>query len=195
MKKDRIFVLSGIVLAFLFLHQGCNNSDEETDLINYSELDEIATEVLLEIGHRDGDPIFGALIGLVVFEDGSMVVGDRGTRRIEQFSEDGSYVGAVANQGDGPGELSPLFELVLGGEESLIVHHFGMENRVDYFVTDPDGDGFLYEDTVIQEAVMDHRNLMLGALSSDRYLVRVTEILRLSELDQVADRGVSESVL
>jgi len=83
----------------------------------------LAAEPDLVVGSvegRDGDD-FGRVRTLVALSDGRIVVGDDGAHRLRMFSAEGSPVGTVGREGDGPGEFGGIRMIRRFGGDSLAV--------------------------------------------------------------------------
>lgn len=68
---------------------------------------------LLEIGGAEGGgpTEFTHIVGVTRLSNGSVVVADALSRELRHFSADGEFLGLIARQGNGPGELSELDHL------------------------------------------------------------------------------------
>lgn len=128
--QKSIRVLTVVFLnAVLFI--SCSSSRDNSEVIDYSSLEELSTELVLTIGESE-NYIPSRIRELEVTPDGTILVADMGNTTIEQFSSGGEYVGTVARAGRGPGELSNIFALHLLNGDTLIVRN--RTGRKDYFV-------------------------------------------------------------
>jgi len=77
---------------------------------------------LVQVGERDGPPEyqFGALSGFVMLSDGRLVIADMHSHNIRFFSPDGTYLNAVGQHGEGPGEFSGFINLLLGPGDTVL---------------------------------------------------------------------------
>lgn len=107
-----------LILISGVLH-GCSSYDE-TELIDYATLEELPVEVVMEIGESE-NYLPGRLRDLFVASDGTMLVSDWASITIEQFDAGGNYVGTVAGEGGGPGELGNFFSMINPGNDTLVV--------------------------------------------------------------------------
>lgn len=123
-------------ILIVLLVTGCNNR-ESSGGIDYLQLEEIAVEQILEIGESENF-LPGNLNELIVMDDGTLLVSDQGSVTIEQFSAGGEFVGTVAREGGGPGELPQFFSLLKTREDSLVVSHSGMTLKMDLFKKNPE---------------------------------------------------------
>ncbi len=130
---SRIWVM---VLCCIWFGFACTADNDDTGFIDYAELNIIDVELDLEIGESE-QFIPGRLKDLVVFPDGTMLVSDQSRVAIEHFTAEGEYVGNVAREGGGPGELPASFSIMGFGLDTLLVIHQG--GRKDYYVRGKDG--------------------------------------------------------
>lgn len=79
---------------------------------------------------------FDAVAGIVLRNDGSLVVADGGSRQLLFFDATGQFVRAVGRSGRGPGEFAGEIELLPYRRDSLLVWEFG---RRQLTVLDRDG--------------------------------------------------------
>ena len=93
----------------------------ENTAVRSSGLDQwqFSAEPVLEIGTVEGDPNqeFNGVIGAVRLSDGRILVGDRGSRELRFFDEEGNHRLTVGGPGEGPGEFGRLAAIdVLPGD-------------------------------------------------------------------------------
>jgi hypothetical protein len=97
------------------------------------------SDLILEIGGATDDvtrQLF-RVEGAQVLSDGRMVVANGGSNELRYFDPDGSFLGAVGREGDGPGEFRYIGWATTCGSDSVwafdIVHHraevFDLEGR------------------------------------------------------------------
>lgn len=108
--------------ALIILFISCSSNEDITQQIIYSDLPNLETELLLEIGESD-DFIPGNLRDLVVTSNGTFLVSDWGQVTIEQFSPEGDHISTIAAEGGGPGELTSWFSMLHSGNDTLLVNH------------------------------------------------------------------------
>lgn len=77
---------------------------------------------LTQVGDRDGAPEyqFGALSGFVMLSDGRLVIADMHSHNIRFFASDGTFLYAVGQHGEGPGEFSGYINLLLGPGDTVL---------------------------------------------------------------------------
>ena len=65
---------------------------------------------LLSIGRASGEApyLFSRVSGAIRFEDGRIVVADRGSAELRFFGQDGAFIRSAGREGEGPGEFSSL---------------------------------------------------------------------------------------
>lgn len=112
-------------IAFLsiVLFFSCNSPQDDSGIIDYSSLDKLSSELVLEVGESE-DYIPGRIKDVKVTPDGTILVGDMGNITVEQFNSEGEFVGTVAEGGRGPSEISHIFSLHLLNGDTLVVRNF-----------------------------------------------------------------------
>lgn len=168
--NQRIRLLSVVVLSAVLCYS-CNSSEDDTDAIDYSSLGELSTEVVLEIGESD-DYLPDYIDELVVTGDGTILAYDNGHTTIEQFDSDGTHLGTVAREGQGPGELDNVSSLHVLNEDTLIVQ--SRSGRKDYFVPEEDGD--FNHITTEQSNHSDRRMDIVKAVRGDKFYAVKTNL-------------------
>ncbi|NBB86818.1 MAG: hypothetical protein GVY12_11460 [Bacteroidetes bacterium] len=85
--------------------------------------DPVEATVDLELGEADGDApyLFGRIAGVAVDDDGRIFVADRQGSTIRAYDAEGTYLYAVADMGEGPGEVNRPCCLAFGPEGHLWV--------------------------------------------------------------------------
>ncbi|MCK5482552.1 MAG: hypothetical protein KAJ13_02575, partial [Gemmatimonadetes bacterium] len=78
---------------------------------------------VLRIGTVEGEPEyqFGAVWGLTVLSDGTIVVADAMAHNLRFFSPDGVHLRTVGKSGSGPREFGGMMHLVVGPGDTLVV--------------------------------------------------------------------------
>lgn len=100
----------------LFSFLNCNGAKEKKP-IDYSNLDTLNTGLIKEIGKGK---ILGSLENLVVNSKGTLLVFAESKMSIEQFSADGTYIGTVAHQGKGPGEIPDISAMFMANDTLVV---------------------------------------------------------------------------
>lgn len=154
-----------IVLLSTILFFSCNSPQDDPDIIDYSALDELSTELVLEIGESD-DYIPDHIADIVVTSDGTILAEDLGHTTIEQFDSEGNHVGTVARAGRGPGELSNIFNLhLLDGDTLIVRNHTG---RKGYFAQ-TEGEKFEHFNTTVQSNHTTRTLDILSPVTADKF--------------------------
>ena len=93
-----------VTLAMLALLAACGDDDAA---VAEPEPTRIALAPTQIIGEVDGDPslLFGDVRSIAVGDNGTVYVGDRIGATVRAYSSDGEYLGTLAAEGEGPGEL------------------------------------------------------------------------------------------
>lgn len=128
--RNTVFCFLFIFMIFLFVN--CEKK-QYGSYLDLEDLEKIEVTLDIEIGSED-KYIFGRIRDIIVQPDSTMIVSDLGKKTIVQFNAIGKFVGTVAKQGMGPGEVSTFFNLHDGGEDTLFVQHRGMRQHIDLFV-------------------------------------------------------------
>lgn len=140
-KLIRLLFAAFLSIALFF---SCNSPQEDSDIIDYSSLEELSTELVLKIGESK-DYIPDYISNLAVTRDGTILVHDGGSSTIKQFDSNGQYIGTVAREGRGPGELNNVDNLHLLNGDTLIARN--RSGRKDYFARG-ESDNFNHINTV-----------------------------------------------
>ncbi|MEX0646908.1 MAG: hypothetical protein WEA56_09750 [Balneolaceae bacterium] len=164
---NRIWIM---VLCCVWFGFACSGDYDDTHFIDYAGLNIIDVELDLEISESE-QFIPGRLNDLVVFPDGTMLVSDQTRVVIEHFTAEGEYVGIVASEGGGPGELPGSFSIMGFGLDTLLVIHQG--GRKDYYVRGTDGT-FAHTRGVIMEPGQ-RRISVAGRKSGAEYFAMSTD--------------------
>ncbi|MEX2602043.1 MAG: hypothetical protein WD355_10360 [Balneolaceae bacterium] len=160
-----------IPILFLLLICSCSGDPErDWELFDYSSLEEISYDVTLEFGESEGF-IPANLAGLVVFPDGTLLVRDQSQTMIVQYNSLGEFVGVVAKEGGGPGELPGSFSMTVSGTDTLVVLHSG--GRKDFYGRSSSG-LFTHSRGVIAEQG-EYSTTIVGVRSASEYYVRLTD--------------------
>jgi len=161
------FTLNFIISALIFLLPGESFSAQVGEAIDYDSLEELEIEVVMETGASD-NYIPGMFGDLIVKKDGSLIVSDRQNVSIEQFRTDGTYMGTVTREGNGPGEVAFSFSLIDAGSNSFLVLK-GQSLMFDYFKKDEDDKyNYLYSKTI--DLKRDQRIDLIGYQKDSGYL-------------------------
>ena len=88
----------------------------------------------LRVGSLTGPPhlTFGWISDIAVTRDGNLYVADSQVPAIRRFGADGSYLGDVGREGQGPGEYRRLEHLALTPDDDLVVWDH-TNARISYF--------------------------------------------------------------
>lgn len=167
------FIMKNVALLLYLLLPGALCSEHalgqalsNTDL---DQLEKIDFDVLFEIGATD-EYFSVRLEGLVVKEDGTILISDSGKTTIDQFDSEGNHIETIASEGNGPGELSYVFSLIDTHHDTLLVWQ-EYERRVDYF-TREDGGLYRFHHSVVQEPFINQRfDLFAAGFESQFYVL------------------------
>lgn len=94
-----LLLISGLLIA------GCTSGEGEQNQLDYAAIPLIEVNKEFSITESD-DYIPGQITRVMVAEDGSILVSQRGQKSIHQFDSLGNYMTRVARTGRGPGELT-----------------------------------------------------------------------------------------
>ena len=169
MKLSRILF---ILIPFFLIQCVGENSGE--DVIRYSELEELETEIIMEAGESE-DYFPTRLDELIVASDGSILISDPGSTTLEQLSPDGEHLQTVATEGNGPGELTQFFHIADLGNDRVMVEHTG--SKRDIFALD-DHRYFIYETTLSSEDNGGYGYNIIGRHTGDEYYARPRNVIR-----------------
>lgn len=128
MDRVRLAFVLGVSLTIVLV--GCGGEDAPSHpavrrdsagiliIENQARISEIPTAPLrsppvLALGVLEGDPAqqFNTIVGAYRLGDGTLVVGDQGSREIRLFDRNGRHLKTVGGRGGGPGEFSMLASL------------------------------------------------------------------------------------
>lgn len=107
-------------LILILLYNTVTLPAQDADHIDIDILFEIEADLIREIGESE-EFIPGFFQEMVLTPDGTIIIADRQHGSIEQFNAEGAYMGRVAREGNGPGELPSMFTLVDAGGEGFMV--------------------------------------------------------------------------
>ncbi|MDX1396386.1 MAG: hypothetical protein R3195_18535 [Gemmatimonadota bacterium] len=95
----------GIVTVLLPLQVACGLEDDGAPSDRASEVIRLAPATV--IGRIEGDPdyLFGDVTALAVDAQDRVVVGDRIGATVRAYDPDGGFLGEIAHEGEGPGEI------------------------------------------------------------------------------------------
>lgn len=136
----------------VLLAGACSKEQDSVTHFDYDALEVIELSVETEISESE-DYIPGSLASMAVLSDGTMLVYDRSHAALLQFSPEGEFIKVVAEEGNGPGEISRYFSMAPAGSDSLLIFPSGA-GRVDIFVRTTDNrfehsHGYLPEETTL----------------------------------------------
>lgn len=86
-----------------------------------------------QVGQRDGG-VLRFPQAVAVAPDGTVYVGDQGSRAVQAFAPDGTFLRAIGRAGTRPGELAGVGALAVAGDGSLLVADG--QNRIHRFAAD-----------------------------------------------------------
>lgn len=160
------------ILIFLLI--SCSSDNDTANQITYSDLPDLETELLLEIGESD-DFIPGQLRDLVVTSGGTFLVSDWGQVTVEQFSPDGDHISTIAAEGGGPGELSSWFSMMSSGNDTLLVNHQG--GKRDLFTENSSGI-YSLSTTIMVDGPTDRPTSIVGHRQGGEYYATTGTVVR-----------------
>lgn len=117
MEKIALRSFSILVITF-FILQGCSSPDTEDTKYSgspFSNLPEIEVMQIKDITDENATEFFFASNNfhhMVISDDGSFFVSNRGNKKIYHFNSDGEYLSSIGQEGRGPGEFQswPKFD-------------------------------------------------------------------------------------
>jgi hypothetical protein len=114
------------------------------------------------------ETLFGRVRGTLGLSDGRIAVLDIGRFKVYIFAADGSFLRAVGQRGQGPGELDSPWRLVRAPGDSIAVYDFS--GRLELLSTRDDGSRRL-----ILPAIRSGRPQVLGSFAAGGYLAIMNE--------------------
>jgi hypothetical protein len=106
-------------IALLAVVTACDRSPPSSADVLRIDVD---TNPLLDLGVVEGDTseLFSQVVGATRLDDGTVIVGDRGSAQLKYFSRDGRFVRAVGRKGSGPGEFGYMADLLRCGDSVFV---------------------------------------------------------------------------
>lgn len=117
--SSSILILSPLAICLAIL--GC---EDRTVVADETDRDPVVLAPDLLIGQTEGDPeyLFGDVWAVAVDDEGRVYVGDRIGATIRAYDASGQYLGRIAREGEGPGEIVGWpADLLPGRDGSLTV--------------------------------------------------------------------------
>lgn len=142
--------------------------------MEYDKLPNLSLELILEIGETD-EFLPGNLNDMMVTSQGQMLVSDYSRTSIEQISPAGEYLGSVATQGGGPGELTQWFRMSNKGSDTLMVQH--QSGMFAFYGPGPNGK-YEFKRSILSEVTGDRRLYIVGPRSENEYYGTIGQIIR-----------------
>jgi hypothetical protein len=167
-QKPVAYLIGIIILA------GCSSGSDESDLLDYSQIPDLELSLVLEVGETD-EFLPGNLSDMVVTSQGHMLVSDWSRTSIEQISADGEYLGSVATQGGGPGELTQWFFIRNKGNDTLMVQH---QSGMFAFYGPDDGHNYRFAYSLLRESIADWPMYIVGPRSETEYYASAGRVIR-----------------
>lgn len=98
----------------------------------------LSREPVVTIGAREGPPetLLSFVTGVVLLEDGRIVVADAGSNSIRFYAPDGRFLSSTGRQGQGPGEFADIGYIARIAGDTILVAD-GILQRIS--VLDPSG--------------------------------------------------------
>lgn len=162
----RIFLPVTFLIFILFC--SCNSQQDDNSAIDYSSLDELSSEIVMEIGESE-DYLPGHIRDVEVTPEGMILVADTDHNTIEQFNSEGEHVGTVAQEGRGPGEVAKAYNLHLLNEDTLIARH--RSGKKDYFAP-TDGEVFKHVNTAVNEEQTQRLSVLEAVSNNKLYAIK-----------------------
>lgn len=115
---------SALCLAAIFA-AGCASGDPDGS--GEAGVPHVELQEVLRLGDEEGDgpDTFGRIGGVLVDEDGRIIVADAMNHDIRVFSESGEFLFSFAREGEGPGEVRSPCCMALGPDGNLWVRDVG----------------------------------------------------------------------
>ncbi len=122
MSTRRLRSYTAVVLAMVAACGEESTDQGGTSVAQWS----VGSEPILAIGGADEreDYLLYDVAGAARLSDGRVVVANRGSSELKFFDADGTHLRTVAGEGDGPGELRGMMQLVHLPGDSLLVLSF-----------------------------------------------------------------------
>lgn len=124
-------------LSIVMWQAGCGTADVSNEA-STSEPWRVDSIPDLEIGGHDNRPEYTLynVAAVTRLSDGRIVVANSGTSHLRFYSQDGTHLHDVAGEGNGPGELRFIFDMVRASADSLVV--FSRDPGLTWY--DPSGE-------------------------------------------------------
>ena len=102
---------------------GIQITELQQPLLASGELWSIASEPLLDIGVREGEPAYELhrVVGARRLSNGSIVVANSGTQQLKLFDAQGQYIRSMGRAGKGPGEFESMSWVQLLPSDTLLI--------------------------------------------------------------------------
>jgi hypothetical protein len=164
--------MQGLMVTILLVGvlNACQEEQQENqqNLIDYHELPEINFIQIREIGENENF-LPGKLNDLLVFGNGDLIVTDVSKKTIEQFNADGKYMGTVAREGKGPGDLHFFFEIFATDDEAFGVWT-NSNRQLDLFRVGQNGI-YTYQGSKTSDVNLSRRFDIIGTHTESNFLV------------------------
>jgi hypothetical protein len=109
LSRASVILLTGIVVGYCPQVQANNGQKPSVTVRNPAIPTEgritLATRELWRVGAAEGDPVFGVIVRVLSDDQGHLYALDRQLSTIFVFSAGGDFLGAIAREGEGPGEV------------------------------------------------------------------------------------------
>lgn len=168
--------LSTLLLIVLTTFAACSNSsyDSTSSKIDYSTLNEIPVTLDLEIIETE-EYLPGELSDVIVDDDGTIIVADRqASIAIDQFDKDGNYVGRIAHEGNGPGEIQRYFSINDLKDDGFMVNVF--PDKVLFFEKNDQG-VYNFVESQVQDKSMERRIIVGSKFKSGEYFANSSRLI------------------
>lgn len=126
-------------LFLSFTLTACTGETSESEKLDYSAIPLLGLTIQAEISESENF-IPANLNGFFIADNGDLLITQRSSPSIHQFSQDGDYIKQVARDGSGPGELSNWFNPRFDGHTLTASNNPGQ----NFTLFEPGADG-IYE--------------------------------------------------
>jgi hypothetical protein len=118
----RTYVIVGVLLfGVLISISACSNTDSDRSIQHSESVIELTPRLIIGLEDYHDDYSFGAISDVGFLSDGRIAVLDRIKCKASVYSPAGEFMYAIGGKGDGPGEFRNPDELLVRGQNLVIL--------------------------------------------------------------------------